>query len=432
MISYVEAGKQGRRNLPARPRLWARTRVQLGVALLLASVLPAALWIYFIPFEVDTLVVQITTVGTFAAIMLTHYLLKNMSAFPGVNASSFIFPSTLLGFGLAVLIYFFLRLEYSRSLFLVSACATLAWFYAAHALTSRVGRLNIGIVPFGNVGGISAINRVSWTELRSPLSVSGSYDALVADFRAHLPDEWEVFLADCALNGLPVFHVKQLRESLTGRVEIEHLSENSFGSLVPFAAYLKAKRVIDFAAALLMGLLTAPFLMLIAVAVKLDSPGPALFRQRRIGYRGRPFMVTKFRTMTQVIHCAGERENAITGENDMRITRFGRWLRRTRIDEFPQIWNILCGEMSWIGPRPEAEVLSKWYEAELPFYRYRHIVPPGITGWAQVNQGHVADLENVKFKLHYDFYYIKNFSAWLDALIVFKTIKTMWTGFGAR
>src|SRR5690606_16681183 len=107
-------------------------------------------------------------------------------------------------------------------------------------------------------------------------------------------------------------------------------------------------------------------------------------------------------------------------------------LRRSRIDELPQIYNILKGEMSWIGPRPEAEVLSQWYEAELPFYRYRHIVPPGITGWAQVNQGHVADLAEVNFKLHYDFYYIKNFSPWLDALIMFKTIQTVLSGFGSR
>ncbi|TIP99650.1 MAG: sugar transferase, partial [Mesorhizobium sp.] len=117
---------------------------------------------------------------------------------------------------------------------------------------------------------------------------------------------------------------------------------------------------------------------------------------------------------------------------DTRITRLGQFLRKSRIDELPQAINILRGEMSWIGPRPEALVLSKWYEAELPFYRYRHIVRPGITGWAQVNQGHVAAVDDVLEKLHYDFYYIKNFSPWLDVLIVFRTIRTMLTGFGAR
>ena len=114
------------------------------------------------------------------------------------------------------------------------------------------------------------------------------------------------------------------------------------------------------------------------------------------------------------------------------MTRIGRFLRRTRIDELPQIWNILRGEMSWIGPRPEALALSEWYETELPFYVYRHIVRPGISGWAQVNQGHVAQLDQVFEKLHYDFYYIKNFSAWLDLVILAKTLRTIMSGFGAK
>jgi lipopolysaccharide/colanic/teichoic acid biosynthesis glycosyltransferase len=126
------------------------------------------------------------------------------------------------------------------------------------------------------------------------------------------------------------------------------------------------------------------------------------------------------------------RDRFITRENDVRITRIGRWLRRARIDELPQIINILKGEMSWIGPRPEASKLSAWYESEIPFYRYRHVVVPGITGWAQVSQGHVAEIHDVRTKLQYDFYYIRNFSLWLDLLIIAKTIKTMLTGFGSK
>ncbi|RUW57326.1 sugar transferase, partial [Mesorhizobium sp. M4B.F.Ca.ET.049.02.1.2] len=147
----------------------------------------------------------------------------------------------------------------------------------------------------------------------------------------------------------------------------------------------------------------------------------ALFRQQRMGYRGKVYQVYKFRTMRTSSHVADEKEQAITKTGDARITGLGRFLRKSRIDELPQLVNILRGEMSWIGPRPEALVLSRWYEAELPFYRYRHIVRPGITGWAQVNQGHVAAVGEVLEKLHYDFYYIKNFSPWLDLLIVFRT-----------
>ena len=122
----------------------------------------------------------------------------------------------------------------------------------------------------------------------------------------------------------------------------------------------------------------------------------------------------------------------MTSDDDDRITRVGGFLRRSRIDELPQIWNILKGEMSWIGPRPEAQVLSSWYTGEIPFYRYRHVVKPGISGWAQVNQGHVAEVDDVHLKLHFDFYYIKYFSPWLDLLIVFRTIRTMASGFGSR
>ena len=122
-----------------------------------------------------------------------------------------------------------------------------------------------------------------------------------------------------------------------------------------------------------------------------------------------------------------DRRPTTTGSREV-----GAFLRRTRIDELPQIFNILQWQMSWIGPRPEAEVLSIWYTSELPFYRYRHVVKPGISGWAQVNQGHVAEVDEVHHKLQYDFYYIKYFSPWLDLLILFRTVKTMLSGFGSR
>jgi lipopolysaccharide/colanic/teichoic acid biosynthesis glycosyltransferase len=171
--------------------------------------------------------------------------------------------------------------------------------------------------------------------------------------------------------------------------------------------------------------------LIIAAAVRLDSSGPILFRQKRVGHAGRNIIVYKFRTMRE-IHAEDDRAAAITNEDDERITSVGAFLRKFRLDELPQILNILKGEMSWIGPRPEAEVLSHWYQSEIPFYRYRHVVKPGISGWAQVNQGHVADVEQVHRKLQYDFYYIKYFSPWLDLLIVARTLNTVTTGFGWR
>jgi lipopolysaccharide/colanic/teichoic acid biosynthesis glycosyltransferase len=195
---------------------------------------------------------------------------------------------------------------------------------------------------------------------------------------------------------------------------------------------MTVKAFLDWMIAACAAIVLAPAFIGLAIAIRTTSPGPAFFRQRRIGYKGNVFTVYKFRTMTVARELDCARDDAMTKNDDVRITSLGRFLRRTRIDELPQIINILRGEMSWIGPRPEAEVLSRWYEAEIPFYRYRHIVKPGITGWAQVSQGHVTDLDDVRNKLHYDFYYIKHYSPWIDLLIVVRTIGTMLTGFGAR
>lgn len=230
-----------------------------------------------------------------------------------------------------------------------------------------------------------------------------------------------------------MYHTKHLMESLTGKVELQHLSENSFGMLSPVSVFMTFKHVMDWLVALIFVAIFLPLLVGLGVLIRMDSSGPAIFRQKRIGYRGQPFTVYKFRTMT-VVQSDGvtAREAAKTRDGDQRITRIGSFLRRTRLDELPQVLNILKGEMSWIGPRPEACVLSEWYEAELPFYRYRHIVRPGITGWAQVNQGHVAEITDVQEKLYYDFYYIKHLSFWIDILIITRTVATVLTGAGAK
>lgn len=158
-----------------------------------------------------------------------------------------------------------------------------------------------------------------------------------------------------------------------------------------------------------------------------------IFRQKRVGHRGRLFHVFKFRTMrVALLPPSNPLSAAMTRKLDARVTRVGAILRRSRIDELPQVFNILRGEMSWIGPRPEAQVLSRYFEGEIPFYRYRHVVKPGISGWAQVTQGHVTDGGEMQQKQNYDFYHIKYFSPCLDLLILSKTVRTMLNGFGAR
>jgi lipopolysaccharide/colanic/teichoic acid biosynthesis glycosyltransferase len=241
--------------------------------------------------------------------------------------------------------------------------------------------------------------------------------------------EWEKFLARCALTGLPLYHSKEIRESLTGHVAIEHLSENTLGTFLPSSVYMRFKRLLDLAGVLISAPVAVPVALLTALLVKLVDGGPVLFRQTRMGFRGQPFAIYKFRTMAVGAETAGRR---FTEENDARISRLGRVLRRYRLDELPQIINILRGEMSWIGPRPESLALADWYETRIPFYSYRHIVRPGITGWAQVNQGNVAMIKAATTKLHYDFYYIKHVSFWIELLIAARTVRIVLTGFGSR
>ncbi|MEL7217758.1 MAG: sugar transferase, partial [Pseudomonadota bacterium] len=290
------------------------------------------------------------------------------------------------------------------------------------------------LVPFGKAKLMEEIEGFPVRNLSRPEIPSDRAANIVADFRADLPDEWERLLAKASLAGVPVYHYKQLTESLTGQVKIEHLSENSLGSLIPNQSYTPIKRLIDIVGSIVAIALTLPIMLFLSLAIWLEDRDSPFYVQSRTGYGGKPFRMYKFRSMTNRAAKSGDaaREDAITKSEDARVTRIGRFIRKFRLDELPQLFNILKGEMSLIGPRPEANALAEWYEDNLAFYSYRNIVKPGLTGWAQVNQGHVANLDDIDIKLQYDFYYIKYFSFWLDVLIVMRTIHTIATGFGSK
>jgi lipopolysaccharide/colanic/teichoic acid biosynthesis glycosyltransferase len=370
--------------------------------------------------------------GNVVAVILAFWTRLSIETYPGIRRSSVILPAALTGHGVAVVWFVLTRFPYDRLGLAAGFLLHVAWLYLLYIRAERKVRRRIAVVPFGATDRLTQIAGVDWHILKRPqLHDTRACNAIVADFGAQLPDEWEAFLADAALAGRIVFQVKQLSESLTGRVELEHLSENSFGSLVPSLGYFYLKTLTDFVFALLLLPLAIPVIVAAAILIRADSNGPVFFRQKRVGHAGKTITVYKFRTMRGVEN-GDDRSAAMTRNDDDRITRVGKILRKLRVDEIPQIINILKWEMSWIGPRPEAQVLSVWYTSEIPFYRYRHVVKPGISGWAQVNQGHVAEVDEVHRKLQFDFYYIKYFSPWLDVLIFFRTIKTILTGFGSR
>ena len=427
-----EIGAMKHDQVRAPSSLLVRKRFQFAGALFIGAWLPWFARGPLLPGELFEAASLNTLAGNAVAVILAFWTRLSIETYPGIRRSSVILPAALTGHGVAVVWFVLTRVPYDRVGLMAGFVLHVAWLYLLYIYAERKVRRRIAVVPFGDADHLTQIGGVDWHVLKRPqLNDARACHAIVADFSAKLPDEWEAFLADAALAGRIVFQVKQLSESLTGRVELEHLSENSFGSLVPAQGYFYLKGLIDFVFAVLLLPLVLPAMALIAAAIRLDSRGPALFRQKRIGHAGHPITVYKFRTM-HVVDAVADRASLMTAAADDRITRVGRLLRRWRFDELPQIINILKWEMSWIGPRPEANLLSGWYTDEIPFYRYRHVVKPGISGWAQVNQGHVADVKDIHAKLHYDFYYIKYFSPWLDVLILFRTIKTMLTGFGSR
>ena len=365
--------------------------------------------------------------GTTAAVVLGYFFLRKLATVPGLQIFSYILPVFSVSYGLMAALLLVTRQDYSRFQVFASFIIAVAFFYVVFLIERSVKRPRIAVIAGGHTAELLEFSGVDWMICRSPDQIPDDCDGIVADLRADIGSVWQAFLARCALNGIRVFHSKQMQESLTGRVAIEHLSENTLGSINPSSVYVQLKLAIDILTAIVVLPFAAVVCGIAAIFIKFDSPGPALFSQERVGYRGRIFRVYKLRTMQSGVEGAH-----FTEVKDPRITLVGAFLRRYRIDELPQIINVLKGEMSWIGPRPESLPLAEWYERELAFYSYRHIVRPGIAGWAQVQQGNVAKPELAKYKLHFDFYYIKNFSPWLDVVIAVMTIRTILTGFGAR
>lgn len=359
----------------------------------------------------------------------SHRSLHTLLRYPGSGSAAGIAPQVLLIFGLVALATLALRLDMSRLLMATSGALTMLWCYADYVVRSRFQQLRLALVPYGSALEIAKLPGVQAHVLSHPDLEAEPYDVVVADLGAIPDGRWERFLARCALSRIPVCHARQMFEALTGRVRITRLSENPMGSLLPSPAYERLKYLCDLALILLSLPLVLPLALVTALAIRLESRGPAIFTQERVGQGNRIFRIYKFRSMA---HTTGTADAAFASEDDRRITRVGRIIRKLRIDELPQFINVLKGEMSLIGPRPEQAAFVERFENEIPFYSYRHVVRPGITGWAQVMQGYAACADATRVKIEYDFYYIKHCSLALDFLIVLRTVQTLLTGFGAR
>jgi len=342
--------------------------------------------------------------------------------FPGVQRSRVVLVSVSLCFLGLLGVVSLTRWYYSRTFLGVSYGLTLLWQWL---LAGWGRRLRLGLVPGALTEAIYALPGVHWYWLSDKQAVAG-LDGIVVDLHDDLSPEWMRFLADCRLRGLPVYHAATVWEGMTGRVSLAHLGEGLL-PMPPDPAYLFLKRVGETGLILLALPVLVPLAALVALAVWWDSPGPVLFWQERMGQGGKPFRMVKFRSMR--VQPAGTQFARV---GDHRLTQVGKWIRRFRLDELPQLWHVLRGEMSLIGPRPEQVPFAQEFSQRIPYYMCRHLVKPGITGWAQVNQGYAAGVQETRLKLEYDLYYVKYLSLWLDGLIIAKTIKTIMTGFGSR
>ena len=232
--------------------------------------------------------------------------------------------------------------------------------------------------------------------------------------------------------GVVIEDAGALLERMSGKIYLAGLRPSSFLYAEGFRikpSQQITRRIASTLAAAVGLVLFAPFFPIVLLLVRLSSPGPIFFRQVRVGLAGRNFTVYKFRTMRQDAEANGAKW---ASKNDPRVTRFGMLMRKTRIDEIPQLWNVLRGDMAFVGPRPERPEFVPWLAEQLPFYNLRHMIRPGLTGWAQIRYGYGATLEESREKLEFDLYYVKHASLGLDLLIMFETIKTILHRRGAQ
>lgn len=356
-------------------------------------------------------------------------ILPRITSYLLVERKYYILPVLLSVYCFVITIMFMTRIDYSRSIVFYGWVLSFSWLYITSLLRQESQRLILFAIPNFDISSLNQKGRVRVIELKAPYDIANIKGGLVVDLHRNLSPEAEKFIADCSLNNIAVFHAESIREMLEGKVQTKHLMENAIGSLQPNPLYMTFKRIWESLIIITTFPTTLPIMAITAILIKLENPGPAMFIQERVGQGGKLFRIYKFRSMTTKE--AGAEDKFATAEQ-ARVTKVGKFIRKFRIDELPQFFNVLKGDMALIGPRPEQDSFVKQFEQQIPFYGYRHMVKPGITGWAQVVQGYADDTESTSEKLAHDLYYIKNLSFWLDINIVFKTIRTMLTGFGAK
>ncbi|WP_290522409.1 exopolysaccharide biosynthesis polyprenyl glycosylphosphotransferase [Alcanivorax sp.] len=418
---------------PSRHNRWYERLLlnsALGHLMALASIILGAQFISYQAWvQNDNQAITLGLLGM--TYLICVYLGKNISKFAGGKAMSHILGTCLVSVALVIAIVLLLRLEYARSSLVVGVGVLLSTQVLAVVINRRFKNLKLAFVPSDNIEILLPRNarNLECRLLQTPDLGDSRFDGIAVDMDAKLTAEWIRFISHCNISGIPVFNARKVTETLDGKVNLSSLQSTDLANLQPQPVYLAAKRAFDIMLTLVIAPLLLPACLLVAILIRLDSPGPAIFVQHRIGKGNTVFRMYKFRSMRP--QSDDNHGPQFADQDAHRITRLGAFIRKFRIDELPQFFNVIKGDMSLIGPRPEQPGFVEKFEEEVPYYSYRHIVRPGITGWAQVNHGYAADTETTREKVEHDFYYIKNLSPALDFLVIIRTMKTIATGFGA-
>lgn len=372
---------------------------------------------------------------TLPFLLAAHWLYRG-AGLPASERGSLLLVTTALAFLLTPLGFALFQQPYSRGAVLLVYVVSTAWFMLGDWLNrrryvQRLAFLDPGIPDLlqhllGRDGQrTQAIQLLPWTggAANAPFDVDG----VVLDRRVPASDERSQLLSMLKLNHVRLYSVEAVAELLSGRKMLA--DQDDLWQIDGNPAHDLAKRVLDVALVLATSPIWLALCALTGLAVRLDSPGPMLFVQSRVGRNGRSFRLWKFRSMRHEDHPQPAR---FAQARDDRITRVGRTIRRWRLDELPQLWNVLLGHMSLVGPRPEQTQFVHAFAAQIRAYPYRHLVRPGLTGWAQVQQGYADGEEEAAIKLSYDLYYVAHYSMALDLLIAYKTVRTVLNGFGSR
>jgi lipopolysaccharide/colanic/teichoic acid biosynthesis glycosyltransferase len=428
--SSVERPLNGARAMRSAPQRFVETWIDAIVGFLFCVVMPIPIYATGEPFAGELGGTEFTIIATALGYSVVWYCGRRLDAFPRATLQGnigYVAPIAVLTYALIAAILLLLRIEYSRIQFFGSGLLTLLWMASVAQLRSRYLIRNYAVMPRSSIVDMPVLATCRWLDFDDVQNLGMRVDAIVADLSADLGEGRLAALADAAIAGVPVLDRRYIVETMTGRTPLGGLTPNEFGALLPSRQYLVVRRVIELALTVLLLPVLLPVLLIVAAIVRLDSPGPVFFVQTRIGRRGRPFRMIKFRTM---FHGAGG--PSFTSTVDPRVTRVGGFLRQCRLDELPQLFNILRGDMSWVGPRPEAASLEQGYVRDIEHFALRGIVRPGVTGWAQINQGYAHAPDEMRSKLEYDLYYLKHCSLWLDLVIVLRTFAVVFRGTGAR